>query len=765
MENTSEKSARLWTLADDLRGSRHSLKQALLRISDSQLPQNWRTATDIAKVSPWIEGVPSEGIVDFVLGYLKGRRVGLLVDPWAGPGVLVAALAAAGIAARIVARDPSPENAEISQMIDNSGSVEWQTANPSETGGWDLMGTGPPDLVVCAPPWGLPVATASLSGVEGATSVSESLGYLVTLEAASQLSADGEAILILPDGVLFGGKPRGFRNVLDKLGLSLSAVVSLPPQGRMTSVSNSLVSLTKQSHSDLFVGRAFLAAEDAALIENLRLRRTGSTAESGALTEAASFQSWWTFNLDRQVAAEKPEGQSAHRLDQIAAQIALGDRTATGGFEARDNAFYLPMIGNSPAVTSLADLRIKPQNVAQLVVKPNLAVAEYAAAFFNSQLGRKIRERMCGHGVIPRATKATVAAAQIYLPTLSQQLEAVAAQRQIEDLRLRLDNHARDLWERPAAAPRIRRALTSLANEDSTGAWETTLPFPLASVLYAYRAHADRRRRRDFLLHFFEATTEFSTVLMLSAFRSDTDFYAANRSSILAVGSQTARNLRRSTMGSWAHLGAHLAKETRRLLSGQRDLCLALFRVTDSTLPDAISSTALFGAIEQVTGYRNDWKGHGGVESDADVDRQLDALETELQKVRRALADPFEKVKVIRPLNSYYGANLHHYTVQDLTGPTIPFREISLNLLAPLEQDALHLCDIRGVRALQLLPFIRMRQGPPAPNACYFFNRIDGNTVRWVSYHHEEEAEVFESYPQLAAVFAELDRSDATPSD
>jgi hypothetical protein len=521
-----------------------------------------------------------------------------------------------------------------------------------------------------------------------------------------------------------------------------------------------LVILSRLPVLTLFVGRAFFTPDDASLIRNMRLRERGATPESGSLADPQTFQSWWALSLDRQIEAERPEGQSAHRLDEITVKIISGDRSESGGFETRENAIYLPMIGTSPAVASVAELRVKPQNVAQITLNPTLATAEFVAAYFNSPLGRKVRERMCGNAIIPRATRSSVGAAYVYLPGLAQQQEAVAAQRQIEELRLRLDDYARELWQRPAAAPRIRRSLRSLGNEDPLTAWESSLPFPLASVLHSYRAHADARRRRDFLLLFFEATTEFASTVMLSAFHSDTEFYTANRRSLLAVGREDRQGLRRSSMGSWARLGAHLAKETRRMLSTQRELCLNLFRVTDATLPEAISSPSLFGAIDQVTGYRNDWRGHGGVESDGDVARRLDALESELQKVQRALADPFERVRIIRPLSSTYQGGVYRYLVQDLTGPTVPFSEVSLELLSPLEQDALHLCDLRSARALQLLPFVRMRAGPVAPNACYFFNRIDGDRIRWVSYHHEEMSEVFDADPQLVAVLDDMEAGD-----
>jgi hypothetical protein len=45
-------------------------------------------------------------------------------------------------------------------------------------------------------------------------------------------------------------------------------------------------------------------------------------------------------------------------------------------------------------------------------------------------------------------------------------------------------------------------------------------------------------------------------------------------------------------------------------------------------------------------------------------------------------------------------------------------------------------------RPLQLLHFVRMLPAPDTEEiACYFFNRLEKNGVRWVSYHFEKDAE------------------------
>jgi hypothetical protein len=76
----------------------------------------------------------------------------------------------------------------------------------------------------------------------------------------------------------------------------------------------------------------------------------------------------------------------------------------------------LPIIGTSPAVTSREDFRIKPQNYIQLVLDQNKAIATYVAEFFNTPLGRKIRDLLNNGMVIPKISKPTLLDSAIFLP-------------------------------------------------------------------------------------------------------------------------------------------------------------------------------------------------------------------------------------------------------------------------------------------------------------------------------------------------------------
>jgi hypothetical protein len=68
----------------------------------------------------------------------------------------------------------------------------------------------------------------------------------------------------------------------------------------------------------------------------------------------------------------------------------------------------------------------------------------------------------------------------------------------------------------------------------------------------------------------------------------------------------------------------------------------------------------------------------------------------------------------------------------------------------------LYLAEIEGSDGLELLPFVRMRPGPPAATACYFYSRIGAEGARFVSYHQAQESELTELDADLSRLVDEL---------
>jgi hypothetical protein len=114
-------------------------------------------------------------------------------------------------------------------------------------------------------------------------------------------------------------------------------------------------------------------------------------------------------------------GLKTFKLVDLTTSINLSNKDLKEGFEDLPNSVYLPTIGNSSAISSLSELKIKPQNYAQLVFDPSKTNAGYVARLFNGTLGFLIRRTLLSGKIIPKVTKSNLLEAEIYLPELREQ--------------------------------------------------------------------------------------------------------------------------------------------------------------------------------------------------------------------------------------------------------------------------------------------------------------------------------------------------------
>jgi hypothetical protein len=84
-----------------------------------------------------------------------------------------------------------------------------------------------------------------------------------------------------------------------------------------------------------------------------------------------------------------------------------------------------------------------------------------------------------------------------------------------------------------------------------------------------------------------------------------------------------------------------------------------------------------------------------------------------------------------------------------LKGPNPAFRRKQVQLTQPLDASRLYLLHDSSRRALELVPLIRVLTTASGQDACYFYSRLDGPSIRWVSYH-------FHAQPELTLPDAEL---------
>ncbi|MFH0944334.1 MAG: hypothetical protein V2A76_03975, partial [Planctomycetota bacterium] len=156
-------------------------------------------------------------------------------------------------------------------------------------------------------------------------------------------------------------------------------------------------------------------------------------------------------------------------------------------------------------------------------------------------------------------------------------------------------------------------------------------------------------------------------------------------------------------------------------------------------------------------GWRNRNRGHGGAVGDAVLREQSELLEGRVKEYQAAVMGSWDSWPLIHAGESRYSNGIHHCSAKRVTGPRAPFQSVEVRLQDPAEYDQLHLYDQGSESALPLLPFVRMMASPStAQNACYFFNRVEGEQVRYVSYHFSPEPNVVRTESAVQKALSDL---------
>jgi hypothetical protein len=737
----------IWKIADKLRAFGHEIQITyfLKEAKKQGITINNDLVESFLTMNPRIcYEFPFPSIVrTFITELLKDRKPKSILDPWSGLGLSLARLTEAFDSEKSIGLTQNQEAKEVTSSLHNTPLREMKIGDP-----FTLIDTITErfDLIASGLPWGMERSSIKLNSEKGIVEVNDELGYLILLKSVMLLNQDGIGIFIVAPGFFFRfGSNSVYRN-LSKLGLSIDGIFSIPrgTYSPFTNIGTLLLVIHRGQNENIFVGT--LTNDSSArsvLISNFKKSKEGKEPELGMVIKSEDFISVDGSIQDRKISTiSKNSGLSVHSLDKIAT-ISMPKKSEDEEFKEQPNSMFLPIIGNSPAVVSLNDLHIKPQNYAQIVLDPKTAIASYVTQFYNSELGLLIRNRHLS-GFIPKLSKERLMQSSIYLPDLETQIEAVRTQSLISDMATQIESKKRQLWNNPRKAKEIYNQIRSLNQENAFESWLESLPFPLASILWAYNSELDSQNKTLHLLHFFEALSELLTIISLSAYSSDQHIYQKYSATWLD-NDQKYTNFQHSSFGDWVTISERLAKETRRLLSDEetREQCLTLFGRPNDDFIKMITNKAMYSSLREASSFRNNWIGHTGVVGKKTWDERLILAEDILAQIRKMITDNFSSMPLISPELSEFDKGVFHINVKMLMGTRIIFKKNIVNTLIPMEKNRLYLIANGQGLPLKLLPLVKIMESPRTEqNACYFYNRIEKEGVRWISYHFDSESEI-----------------------
>lgn len=738
---------------------------AILKAAKSQgIPINFAQVGSLVRREGMKSGIfmCPDFIPEFIISYLKDSAPKTILDCWAGLGTMLVPLVQKFEPTMAIAFNQSGSEHEAANLLHPDKAIDWRLGEPFQL--LDDLNTRF-DVIVGCPPLGEKLRS-TLILENNSVEVRDSLGKLMILKASQLLESGGIGFFVTSPNFMWMRDERQVFANLGRLGLFVDAALSIPSRFTRLPIDELLLIIRREKPLKLFVGELSSDQTSDVLLRNLKARKEGKTPQLGALVESEAFSSFSQLVTEYEVQSlARPLGISPTRLSEICTEINFIKKTEQEEFIELPNAVYLPIIDSSPAVASLAELQHQAKNYAQIVLKPELAIAEYLANFFNTNLGKKILESIASTLVIPRISKSDLNDVIIYLPDIEIQAEIISIQSAITDLNTQLNTLQRQLWNQPKKYKEIQKKVDSLKRNDDLPQWIESLPFPLSSILWKYHAVNNEEYKVKYLFFFFEALSEFTAILMLSAYAAEPVFYMQSseawRGRILETDTQNNKDcwILHASFGDWQKLGATLAKETRKLLQEKntKESCLDLFRRPEKEFLEMLIDKRLFNILAQVNEERNLWKGHAGDVSPQEYHRCLILLESKLSEVRQLILDRWDTALLLLPGRSNYSQGINYYEVRALMGTRPPFREVEVETLEQMDANKLYLLHTNQKRPIELLPFIRLIEEPVTKlPACYFYSRVKSNKVRWVSYHFQPASEHWSSYDEMESAISLL---------
>jgi len=405
------------------------------------------------------------------------------------------------------------------------------------------------------------------------------------------------------------------------------------------------------------------------------------------------------------------------------------------------NNIFIPITNELPVVRNIDEIKENQQFYFKFILDSEKAIDSFLYYLLNSSLGRKIRNWWHdGFGV--ELDKECLLNCEIFIPSIEEQIKFIEIQSRINNLSMYLESFNYELWNLKNDYSIIEKSLENLSFKNSLESWIESLPYPLATILWTYYSlsNIDENigEKLEHLLNFFEAFTEFLVTIMLSSFAKDLEFFV-----------EECRNLKKPyekyfqkpTFDTWINIAEWLSKSLRRLKNEKEKwgILVGLFGNPDEEFLEILMKKSLFKLLNSVRDYRNIWKGHTGIKPHPTILRKnLSLLEDSLTRLREDIGDSLSKFLIVKPINMKVTQGVYQIRVDKLIGTRFPFQEIEIETRSPMETEHLYLLHENYKPTIEMLPFIILKED----KTCYFFNRLEGENARYISYHYDQKPEI-----------------------
>lgn len=758
-----DRDRQLFRVADDIRGERQLNLQTLAEACVNRGLTVGLEDIELLSNNFMPRGanftVPVE-VADFICELLVPCSPKTVLDPCAFSPVLALRIAERLKPDLYIAKTLSRETIDLVELVGTRG-VRFKTEDfVFQSGGNSQFF----DAIVSCPPFGGFRRGPVSVNVDGkSVLVRDDYASIALLKSCLQLEPDGVAIFVVSSSFFTNAlRANGSLTILRSLGFDVVTAIELPPSiFRATSIRTQIVQVRRTSDRQIFAARLPEGLDlQQRLAENIRKRRTSKNLALGTLVERDGFTSYSGVesNLFVQKLALRsgfepvPFGDVFHQC--------LSSRSGPNFVRLQEepNCLFLPQMSNSPAATTQDELSPRLKSYYKLSTNPEVADAEFVVQLLNSPFGHAWRDSVKSGATMPGLTRQSLLSSTFFLPELALQRDLLRCHREINLLAGQLDELKAKLWSSPRKLPDIQNELRQMHREDRFEDWVDSLPFPIASILWLCHSNAgsvyDQFRQK---LKFFEAFSQFTAVIHMSAFSSDAALWTGLTRSLSAYLEEQRLSLERASFGTWNALNERLVSEARQLLANDELACVQMYRAPNVDFVRTLTSSKILSISQRVNTIRNRMGAHDAAIPREDAEATNDLLDDFIQELRALFGFQWLDYGLIYPGSNEYDSGLHRTQVQKLQGTRQPFPWTTVEVTRPMQAGSLHLVSADSRETLELLPLIKVMAPPRTEQrACYFYDRSEPTGLHFKSYEYSPDAEKFESFPDTARALSRL---------
>ncbi len=246
-------------------------------------------------------------------------------------------------------------------------------------------------------------------------------------ETLSLLEKDGFCLFFAPPSILGNQKQKRFLEFLNKEGFFLNGIINAKQIQYYTAIDIYIGIISRHKSEHLYAAELsdfnsqLLVNNFKKLMDKKEIDFSSSTdLYAGVLTSIDEVINLETLKhkLDLVSVMEHYSDFKSYKLDSISKINAV----KTGGkHKDKENSIYLPKIGFGEVVYNLSEAKIKHQNLFQIIFDSKIVRNEYAAWFFSSEIGKKLRKSITTGGVIKHINKSHLKDLEIPTPSIEKQ--------------------------------------------------------------------------------------------------------------------------------------------------------------------------------------------------------------------------------------------------------------------------------------------------------------------------------------------------------